>query len=261
MLPSGLNLNILDKARAVLAKIPEQIKRLSVVIGIIVVGVLVARFYIIPPSLIEPQIYRAATVHRETAKEIKFAGSSKCSACHFEESNIKKKSFHQNLSCESCHGASAAHTTNPMGIKPFAPRERRFCPVCHEYDPSRPTGFPQINPVVHNPLKPCISCHNPHDPTPPTPPEACSACHAEIARTKAVSPHALVGCTTCHKTPKEHKLNPRRVLAAKPDAREFCGQCHSQKADKKDAPKVDLSTHGDRYLCWQCHYPHLPGRL
>lgn len=249
------------KMGGVLGKIPEQIRRLSVVIGIIVVGVLVARFYIIPPSLIETRIHREATVQREIAKEVRFAGTTACSVCHAQESELKKSSFHQNLSCESCHGAAAAHTTNPMGIKPFAPRDRKFCPVCHEYDPSRPTGFPQINPVVHNPLKPCVSCHNPHDPKPPTAPEECSACHAEIARTKAVSPHALVGCTACHKAPKEHKLNPRSVKPTIPNTREFCGQCHGQKADRKDAPKVDLSTHGDRYLCWQCHYPHLPGRV
>ncbi len=21
---------------------------------------------------------------------------------------------------------------------------------------------------------------------------------------------------------------------------------------------IDVDTHGGRYLCWQCHYPHLP---
>jgi hypothetical protein len=24
------------------------------------------------------------------------------------------------------------------------------------------------------------------------------------------------------------------------------------------APKVDMNQHGDTFLCWQCHYPHLP---
>jgi ribosomal protein S27AE len=26
----------------------------------------------------------------------------------------------------------------------------------------------------------------------------------------------------------------------------------------KDVPKVDFASHGEKYLCWQCHYPHLP---
>ena len=41
----------------------------------------------------------------------------------------------------------------------------------------------------------------------------------------------------------------------------ICGKCHAKDArDKmaKNAPKVDLGTHGEKYVCWQCHYPHSP---
>ncbi len=143
-------------------------------------------------------------------------------------------------------------------MKPPAPRDRKFCPVCHAYDASRPTGFPQINPTAHNPLKPCISCHNPHDPVPPRTPQACSACHGQIERTKAVSSHALLACTTCHVVPERHKTAPRTALPSKPETRDFCAKCHGKDSTRADAPKIDVSGHGNSYMCWQCHYPHLP---
>jgi DnaJ-class molecular chaperone len=135
---------------------------------------------------------------------------------------------------------------------------REFCVRCHAYSPSRPTGFPQINPATHNPLKACTLCHNPHDPKPPHAPQECQACHGEIARTKALSPHVQLECTTCHTVPAEHKVEPRIVRATIPADREFCGRCHGMDAPVKGTPKIDILMHGEKYLCWQCHYPHMP---
>jgi hypothetical protein len=239
-------------------RIPEQVKRLTVVIAIIAGGVLLTRFYIIPRSLVSTALHRSATVERELAKPVKLAGSIVCQGCHEDEAVKKSKGFHKNLSCEGCHGAAAQHAEDPGAMKPPAPRDRKFCPVCHAYDASRPTGFPQINPTVHNPLKPCIACHNPHDPVPPRTPEACSACHGQIERTKAVSSHALLVCTTCHVVPERHKTAPRTALPSKPESRAFCGTCHGKDSKRPDAPKIDVSEHGGAYMCWQCHYPHLP---
>jgi hypothetical protein len=247
------------KTKTIFGRVPEQIRRLAVVVAVLVVAVIGLRYYIIPPSLIESRLHRQSTVERETSKTIKFASAGTCGDCHDDVSKKKSAGFHKTLSCETCHGPALKHTENP-DVKPFAPRERKFCPACHAYDPSRPTGFPQINPTLHNPLKPCITCHNPHDPEPPRIPRECSACHAGLARIKAVSPHALIECTTCHTVPERHKQSPQSVRPTKPETREFCGQCHGKESKRADAPKVDLSTHGERYLCWQCHYPHLPGR-
>lgn len=240
-------------------RIPEQIRRLSIVLAVVIGGTLLLRYFILPASLVETRIHRESTIQREVAKQVKFAGTTVCGECHDDIEAVKTKGFHRSLACETCHGPAVMHTEDPSAVKPFAPRERKFCPLCHAYDPSRPTGFPQINITLHNPLKPCITCHNPHDPKPPTIPAECSACHAEISRTKAVSHHALVSCTTCHKTPRQHRLSPRLVRPTKPDTREFCGQCHREGSKRKDAPKIDLSVHKVRYLCWECHYPHLPG--
>ena len=243
-------------------RIPEQIHRLVIVLAILVGATFLIRFVIIPRSLVSTDLHWSEAAQRELAKPVKFAGATACQDCHEDVAGKKARSFHKNVSCESCHGPAVKHAEDPGAVKPQAPRDRKFCPVCHAYDPSRPTGFPQINPTAHNPLKPCISCHNPHDPVPPKVPRGCAACHAQIERTKAVSSHALIACTTCHKAPERHKTAPRLALPSKPETREFCGGCHGTGAAAKDAPKeapkVDLSTHGGRNLCWECHYPHLP---
>ena len=60
----------------------------------------------------------------------------------------------------------------------------------------------------------------------------------------------------------EKPLNPVALaiaLDASFVARAFCGQCHAPDAKSdKEIPRVDMATHGERYVCWQCHYPHMP---
>lgn len=239
-------------------RVPEQIQRLAIVVGLIVAAVLVGRFAVIPRSLVAHELHVKSTVEREAARPVKFAGSSACQDCHDDVVQKKAKSYHRNLSCEGCHGPALKHTEDPGSGKPGAPRDRKSCPVCHTYDAARPTGFPQINPTAHNPIKPCIACHNPHDPVPPRTPRECAACHAQIERTKAVSSHALLACTTCHVAPEQHKKSPRSALPSKPETREFCAKCHGKDSPQKEPPKIDVGSHGGTYQCWQCHYPHLP---
>jgi len=245
------------RVAASMSRFPDPIVRVSVVLLAFIVAVLWVR-HLLPPSLKDSNVQIASAIHRAKLQEISYAGAVKCGECHPDESATKASGYHRTVSCETCHGPGVSHTLDPTEVKPPAPRDRKFCPTCHEYNQSRPMGFPQINPVTHNPLQPCFTCHNPHDPKPPTVPGACTACHAGIARTKAVSPHALLECTTCHDTPDEHKVTPRSVHPSKPATRAFCGQCHGTDSTVPEAPKVDVSTHGEKYLCWQCHYPHMP---
>ena len=182
-----------------------------------------------------------------------------CALCHGDVEAIRAVSNHQGVSCEVCHGAAANHVASPMETKPPIDRERTLCTVCHTFNPSRPSGFPQIDPVAHNPTTPCVACHLPHAPEPPTIPGECSVCHGQIARQKAVSHHAGLPCTTCHEAPDEHKASPRSVRPTKPLDRAFCGACHSEPAMVGSGiPQVDIGSHWERYLCWQCHYPHSP---
>ncbi len=240
-------------------RIPEQATRLAVPLVLLIVLFVFARNTFVPADFGQAGHFRASAIDQNVAHEIKYAGHEECAKCHESVVNAKKKGFHRNVACEVCHGAATEHAASPESVKPKAPRGRGFCPLCHEYLPSRPTGFPQILAASHNPMRPCITCHQPHDPKPPQTPKECSACHAEIATTKSLSHHVYVACTVCHQVPTEHKTQPRRALPSKPATREFCGGCHEESvASAQGITGIDLATHGERYVCWQCHYPHLP---
>ncbi|MBI3076774.1 MAG: hypothetical protein HYY85_07295 [Deltaproteobacteria bacterium] len=240
-------------------RIPDQLIRLAVPFVVIVAALVVAKAALTPPTFGRYGHYRASAVDEIAAQPIRYAGQQACANCHEEVGNKKAASYHRGVSCEVCHGAARAHTESPGEHKPPKPKERGFCPLCHSFNPSRPTGFPQISPITHNPGKPCISCHNPHDPTPPRVPRACGACHGDIERTKLLSPHVNLPCTRCHDTPQKHRVTPRLAQPSKPATREFCGGCHAKEATSPpDIPRVDLRTHGERYVCWDCHYPHFP---
>jgi len=242
-----------------LGRVPDQVLRLGILF-VIAIGVLVvARGRFVPKSFGELGHYRADAVGIAAERPIRYAGAEACGDCHTDVAEAKGKSYHRGVSCEVCHGPAAAHAEDPGAAQPVIPHSRGDCVHCHGYLPSRPTGFPQVIEASHNPMQPCMDCHNPHDPTPPHTPESCSACHGQIARTKAVSPHRVLECETCHRADTRHRENPRASLPTKPARREFCGGCHAPDASSpKNIPRVDIASHGGRYLCWQCHYPHYP---
>ncbi len=240
-------------------KIPEQVRLLSVLLIIIAVVIIVLSSILIPADFGEYGHYRSSAVEEVASQEMEYAGQEVCFDCHDEMVELKKTGYHKDVSCEVCHGPAAKHAEEPGSVELLSPTERGYCPLCHEYLPARPTGFPQIVSASHNPIQPCISCHEPHDPKPPETPKECMACHAKISRVKSISHHVYVPCTRCHETPEEHKTSPHYIQPTKPLTREFCGQCHGLDATEQTATrKVDLATHYERYVCWQCHYPHLP---
>lgn len=240
-------------------RIRQQVTSLIILFALALAALIVARILLVPETFGKYGYYRADAIDDIVATDVKYAGYQACQECHDDISEMKARSNHKGVSCEVCHGPAARHTEAPDEFTPDAPRERGYCPLCHGFNPSRPTGFPQIITELHNPGKPCMSCHNPHNPLLPHEPEECSACHREIASEKRVSHHASLSCETCHTVPEEHQTSPRFVSVRKPMTREFCGGCHGRGADSsKGIPRIDLETHGQRYLCWDCHYPHHP---
>lgn len=250
-------------------RIPTQIIQLGVIFAAAAVGLFLLRQEFIPETFGDLGHYRAAAVDANAALETRYAGWQMCAMCHPDKVQTKNKSFHKTVSCEACHGPASDHTTNPMQIHPEVPTGREPCLACHSYLASRPTGFPQIIEGRHNPLQACTGCHDSHDPTPPESIQECSACHNTISRSKAVSPHAPLACEVCHEAPEEHKVKPRSHLPKKPFEREFCGGCHATDASPPeqangvdltvyDIPRINLTTHGGTFVCWQCHYQHSP---
>jgi hypothetical protein len=241
-------------------KLPEQVTRLGIVIAVIVTVVLLLRFVILPDSLFSARPHQAATVEREMAKPVQHGGVAACRKCHEEQFDAKYAGAHRNIGCENCHGPAAAHAADENAEKPRKPREREDCLACHAYDTARPNGFPQVDPQKHKPRKRCVSCHDGHDPVPPSTPTECSNCHGRIERTKALSTHALLSCSSCHIVDEQHMTEPRLALPTKPASREVCGQCHASGSTDPGASKatVDVASHGGTYVCWECHYAHLP---
>ena len=238
---------------------PGQIKRLLILAVSISIAFLIVRKYFIPGTFGEQGHFRAAAIDSNAAVPMKYAGHQICNECHDDVEAVKSASYHRTVNCEACHGPSLDHIESDAEILPPAPRDRSYCILCHEYNPARPTGFPQIDPIAHNPVEACITCHHPHAPDPPETPGDCSACHANISRTKALSPHAPLSCQDCHQVPDAHKSSPRTVKPGKPASPDPCSKCHDKKSDSsKNIPKVDVTTHVQPYSCWQCHYPHFP---
>lgn len=239
----------------------QQLWRLA---GVFVVagGTLVAaRHYLIPATFGQDGHYRAAAVATILARPVRYAGRTECADCHAEVVDSGRTGNHRGVSCEVCHGPGAVHAESggDTATRPMAP-PRQLCVVCHAYDPSRPTGFPEIDPVEHNALKACTKCHQAHAPVPPTVPEQCRACHGQIDRAKGMSQHAGMACTNCHLAPQQHKVTPRAVAATKPSSVAVCVRCHAQPDATLagDASQIPVDTHYRRNMCWDCHYPHNP---
>lgn len=242
-----------------MARIPQQLVPVSIVAALLLATFVIARQIFVPETFGELGHYRAAAIGEIAAQPAVYAGFAVCLDCHEEVYAHKQTSSHAGLACEACHGPAAAHTEAPDEALPHVPRAREHCELCHAYNAARPSGFPQILADRHNPGDPCIACHDAHAPRMPITEGDCSACHGEIANQKAVSKHARLECTQCHEVPAEHFTNPRTVVAARPQSRAVCGACHDRGADSsREIPRIDLETHGGRYNCWDCHYPHLP---
>jgi len=242
-----------------MSKIPTQLVPVFIIILIAIAALIVARNILVPDSFGELGHYRSEAVGEIMELEPVYAGSEVCFDCHDDIVETKIGSRHDGVSCEVCHGPAIQHTEAPDEFIPDAPRGRGYCPLCHGYSPSRPSGFPQIIAERHNPGKACMSCHNPHNPLLPHAPEDCSACHRSISSVKMLSHHATLECTQCHEVEADHRTSPKFARASKPADNSTCAACHAKGSTlNNDAPKLDVESHSERYKCWDCHYPHYP---
>ncbi len=254
-----VNQRFMNTIKSIWYKIPQQIRHLLAPVAVIIIVYVVVRQLFVPAGFGLYGHYRAPSLIENAAVQTKYTGSEVCAECHEAVVTDKKAGYHRGVACEACHGPAFTHTEDPENVKPQIPKGRAQCLLCHEYLSARPTGFPQVVSESHNPVKPCVSCHQPHNPKPPHTPKGCDACHAKIQRTIALSRHNSLHCTVCHKVPKEHKASPRTNKPQKLQSRDACGKCHAQDATgPKEVPRVNMATHGEKYLCWQCHYPHEP---
>lgn len=138
--------------------------RLAALGAILLVGFLVIRHAVVPPSFGRNGHYRAAALDDIAARPVAFAGREACEACHDDIAQMKKEARHARLGCEACHGALQAHADDPSSNHATKPDTATLCVRCHEADSAKPKWFPQVVSADHKGAAPCGSCHNPHRP-------------------------------------------------------------------------------------------------
>lgn len=211
-------------------------------------------------------------------------GDAVCTRCHdsteltpilaIYQTNHGVKGDPRTPGCQTCHGASEAHVTNPKGTEtrpapdvifgakqaanyPYPPSattvQTETCLSCHKggqrthWDGSQH----QVEGLV------CASCHTIHAADDKvrdrkTQREVCFACHKEQrAQTKLISTHPIdagkVVCSDCHNP--HGSAGPK--LLKKNTVNETCWQCHAEKRGPflwEHQPVTED--------CTNCHTPH-----
>lgn len=143
---------------------------LFVVIGIIVL-VLAARTFYVPKDFGVHERgymygwYRQSNIEDWKKVQVKYQGAEYCKDCHEKNYASIKKSPHQNIQCENCHGPAIDHPSEPPKLA--IDRSRQQCLRCHyplPYPSSGRSKIRGIDPEKHNPDIECSMCHDPHRP-------------------------------------------------------------------------------------------------
>jgi hypothetical protein len=135
--------------------------------GLFVIGVtafVVLRWLMVPADFGLLGHYRAGAVTDNMKPSPVFAGQAACVECHADVAELRAKGRHAGVACEACHGALAAHASNPDGQKSVRPDSRNTCISCHSANISKPASFPQVVPAEHAPDGSCAACHVVHNP-------------------------------------------------------------------------------------------------
>ena len=154
---------------------PPQIFRLVLLTFAIVVSYLVARTLMTPSSFREYGFYRGAVLVEHAGHQPVFAGKEACGERHPEILKKLVAGSHKTLGCESCHGVVSQDHLDDPDSKMVKPTDAT-CLRCHEFNPSRPAWFLQIDPLDHYAADEedeedeegakggCLECHLAHEP-------------------------------------------------------------------------------------------------
>jgi hypothetical protein len=144
----------------------EHLVRLALVLVAAFVIFLAIRRAIVPRSFGEFGHYRGAVLDEIRARPISFAGQAVCETCHEDAAKTKSEGRHAGVSCEACHGPTAAHTEDPIANHAAKPDPAILCVRCHEAEAAKPRTFPQVISKEHSSGLSCGTCHQPHNPKP-----------------------------------------------------------------------------------------------
>jgi len=142
----------------------RHLLRAGMLFGAGILVFLVARAVLVPKDFGTLGHFREGALADNRAREVSLAGRAACEECHSDVVDARKGSKHAGVNCEACHGALAAHATNPTVTKPVRPNPKKICLVCHLPNAAKPKGFPQVDPKDHGEGGACGDCHKPHHP-------------------------------------------------------------------------------------------------
>jgi cytochrome c553 len=92
------------------------------------------------------------------------AATPSCARCHESQVAARNAGSHKAINCETCHGPQAKHIASDGKEKPAKPAVIPLCLNCHEKDPTKPVGRPQVDKAEHYNGTTCSDCHLPHAP-------------------------------------------------------------------------------------------------
>ena len=141
----------------------EHLLRMAALFAAGVLAFVVLRAVLVPDDygLLGP--YRAGAIPLNQAVPIVYAGQAQCVTCHSDVAEQRSGHAHARVSCESCHGALAAHAADPAMPAP-RPDPRAVCAVCHVPNASKPPAFKTVVFADHAGEEACTSCHEAHAP-------------------------------------------------------------------------------------------------
>ncbi|MGB6624181.1 MAG: DmsE family decaheme c-type cytochrome [Candidatus Acidiferrales bacterium] len=204
-----------------------------------------------------------------------YAGAEACKACHAAEYTSWEKSPHwkttqdtkegpSHQGCEGCHGAAAAHVSDPTDTsklfifeKASAKDINARCLVCHAGGTQHMNALNSVH--AENGVS-CTSCHSPHHAETKefllvkSQPELCYSCHlAKRAEFEMPFHHrvneGLIQCTDCHNP--HGTEGPKQVrMASTQDA--VCFKCHIDKQGPFVYEHAPVKVDG----CTSCHVVH-----
>ena len=123
------------------------------------------RAFLVPRSFGQYGHYRGDSIGEIAALPLVHAGHAACEMCHADVLEVKKAGKHAGVACEACHGPAAKHADDPESMKPPRPDTAVLCVRCHEANPAKPRGFPQVDSKEHSMGAACGDCHKPHSPS------------------------------------------------------------------------------------------------
>ena len=143
----------------------EHLLRLAALFAVGIALFAGLRWLLVPSDygLIGP--YRASALAQNREQPIAYAGQVACIECHSDVADARTGNAHADISCESCHGALAAHAADPS-VAAVRPDPRATCAICHVPDLAKPAAFKTVNFADHAGTESCGSCHQPHAPRP-----------------------------------------------------------------------------------------------